>query len=94
MPSEESHHDIERLTRQVEALVAERNRLFGELGVADADGLIAMIRSLESQLVALYRDREAERHAEADTIVRLLDRVRTLAGELGDEHPHHRDNSA
>ena len=42
---------------QLLALYEERKRLARELGTADADRLIAMVRSLEAQLVALYSDK-------------------------------------
>lgn len=39
---------------QLVALYEEKRRLFEELGIADADEIISMIRSLEAQLVDLY----------------------------------------
>lgn len=44
---------------QLRSLYAEREKLFTALGTADADTLIALVRSLEAQLVELYADRAA-----------------------------------
>ena len=47
------------LEEQLRTLNAERATLERELGVADAAQIIAMVRSLEAQLVSLYEEREA-----------------------------------
>lgn len=46
---------LESWEQQLEELYAERELLGTELGVADADGVIAMVRNLEAQLADLYR---------------------------------------
>jgi photoactive yellow protein len=45
---------------QLISLYAEREKLHRELGIADADDLIAMIRNLEAQLRDLYQNKEIE----------------------------------
>ena len=40
------------------SLYADRAKLHRELGTADPDDLIAMVRRLEAQLVSLYEERE------------------------------------
>ncbi len=47
-------HMIESLEAQLSALNAERQRLQTEIGCSDAKGIITMVRSMESQLCALY----------------------------------------
>ena len=42
------------LVAQIESLYDERRRLYQALGTSDVDEIIAMVRSLEQQLVALY----------------------------------------
>lgn len=42
---------------QLHDLYHERARLFAALGTADADEIVAMVRSLEAQLVDLYGER-------------------------------------
>ncbi|HJL18292.1 MAG TPA: hypothetical protein RMH99_21695 [Sandaracinaceae bacterium LLY-WYZ-13_1] len=46
------------LEAQLLTLYADRERLHRELGTADPDEILAMIRSLEAQLDALYREKE------------------------------------
>lgn len=46
--------------QQLASLYEERARLLEAIGTADADEIIAMIRSLESQLQALYEERMQE----------------------------------
>lgn len=43
---------------QLLSLYGDRELLHRELGTADADEIVAMVRSLEAQLVELYRDKE------------------------------------
>jgi hypothetical protein len=43
---------------QLEALYAEREQLEQELGFSDSDTIVEMIRRLEAQLAALYREKE------------------------------------
>jgi hypothetical protein len=45
---------------QLRSLYAERERLHQALGTADADKIIAMVRSLEEQLLDLYREKAAQ----------------------------------
>lgn len=45
---------------QLNALYSEREKLHQALGTADADKIIELVRSLEEQLVDLYRERAAE----------------------------------
>ena len=49
---------MESMEAQLGALYAERELLQRELGVSDADDIIAMVRSLEEQLADLYREKE------------------------------------
>lgn len=58
-PSDPIEIDLEA---QLVSLYAERERLFQELGTADADHLIALVRGLESQLADVYAEREAAFH--------------------------------
>ena len=51
--------DNASLVAQLEDLYAERQRLHQSLGTANSAEIIAMIRSLEAQLVSLYGDRAA-----------------------------------
>lgn len=78
---------IDNLRRQLDALVAERNRLFQEIGLSDADGLIAMIRSLESQLNELYKSYGGIDDANSHEAITMLDRLRSLAHDLGPGNP-------
>jgi hypothetical protein len=48
--------DLERLTE----LEAERELLLRELGVCDAESIIALVRSLDAQLCDLYRGCDAD----------------------------------
>lgn len=48
--------DLERLAE----LEAERELLRRELGVCDAESIIAMVKSLDAQLCDLYRGCDAE----------------------------------
>ncbi len=43
---------------QLAALYKEKEVLERELGVSNADLLVAMVRSMEEQLVALYQEKE------------------------------------
>ena len=43
---------------QLVSLYEEKRRLFKALGTADPDAIIAMVRSLEAQLLDLYADRD------------------------------------
>ncbi|MEM6730551.1 MAG: hypothetical protein AAF658_03295 [Myxococcota bacterium] len=43
---------------QLISLYEEKRRLFKALGTADPDAIIAMVRSLEAQLLDLYADRD------------------------------------
>ncbi len=43
---------------QLVELYEEKRRLFKALGTADSDAIIAMVRSLEAQLLDLYADRD------------------------------------
>ena len=45
---------------QLRSLYAERERLHQALGTADAEQIIAMVRSLEEQLLDLYREKAAQ----------------------------------
>ncbi len=45
---------------QLVSLYEEKELLERELGVSDAEVLVAMIRSMEEQLVSLYAEKEAE----------------------------------
>jgi len=47
------------LLAQLTALYAEKELLQRELGVSSAELIIAMIRSMEEQLVSLYAEKEA-----------------------------------
>ncbi|MEL6341168.1 MAG: hypothetical protein AAFP04_12810 [Myxococcota bacterium] len=49
------HGDMEA---QLVSLYEEKRRLFRALGTADPDAIIAMVRSLEAQLLDLYADRD------------------------------------
>ncbi len=49
--------DNTSLVAQVEDLYAERQRLHDALGTANSAEIIAMIRSLEAQLLSLYEQR-------------------------------------
>ncbi|GAB5540261.1 MAG: hypothetical protein RLO52_12750 [Sandaracinaceae bacterium] len=46
------------LEAQLVSLYQDRAKLFRELGTADPDDIIAMVRRLEAQLVSLYEERE------------------------------------
>ncbi|MEC7522064.1 MAG: hypothetical protein VYE22_19420 [Myxococcota bacterium] len=46
------------LESQLVSLYADRAKLYRELGTADPDDIIAMVRRLEAQLVSLYEERE------------------------------------
>ena len=46
------------LLDQLNTLYEDRERLHRELGVADPDGIIRMVRSLTDQLDALYREKD------------------------------------
>ncbi|MEO1483981.1 MAG: hypothetical protein AAFU77_17860 [Myxococcota bacterium] len=46
------------LESQLIELYEEKRRLFKALGTADADAIIAMVRSLEAQLLDLYSSSE------------------------------------
>ena len=50
--------DAESLVAQLHSLYSERERLFTELGVSDADSILKMINSLTAQLEELYKERE------------------------------------
>lgn len=50
------------LEEQLTALYRERELLEEELGRADAGGIIAMVKSLEAQLQALYSERLRAAH--------------------------------
>ena len=50
--------DAKSLVAQLHSLYSEREKLFTELGVADADSILRMISSLTAQLEALYRERD------------------------------------
>lgn len=50
---------------QLRSLYADRERLHRALGTADPDAIIAMVRSLEAQLLDLYTDRD-ERQKKRD----------------------------
>lgn len=43
---------------QLVELYEEKRRLFKALGTADPEAIIAMVRSLEAQLLDLYADRD------------------------------------
>lgn len=45
---------------QLVSLYEEKELLERELGVSDAEVLVAMVRSMEEQLVSLYAEKEAE----------------------------------
>jgi len=51
-------HTEADMERQLDALYAEKELLFQELGTADAERIVAMVRSLERQLNELYAERE------------------------------------
>ena len=74
---------IDNMRRQLDALVAERNRLFEEIGVSDAESLIAMVRSLEAQLSDLYSSYGGISDENTNEALELLDRARKLAEDLG-----------
>ena len=50
--------EMASLQAQLNDLYEEREYLEGELGLADARGLVAMVRSLEAQLADLYQEKE------------------------------------
>ncbi|MBT8492763.1 MAG: hypothetical protein KJO07_06855 [Deltaproteobacteria bacterium] len=45
---------------QLRSLYEERERLHQALGTADADKIIELVRSLEEQLLDLYREKAAQ----------------------------------
>jgi hypothetical protein len=61
MPPRPKPPEIDMAT-QLESLYAERERLFRELGTADADEVISLVRGLELQLADVYAEREAAFH--------------------------------
>lgn len=46
---------------QLIQLYEEKHRLFRALGTADPDAIIAMVRSLEAQLIDIYSERDDTR---------------------------------
>jgi len=50
--------EVKSLVAQLHSLYSERERLFTELGISDADSILRMIGSLTAQLEALYRERD------------------------------------
>ncbi len=59
MPHENPPADRGDMEAQLTCLYAERERLARVLGTADAERIIAMVRSLEEQLVDLYSAKTA-----------------------------------
>jgi hypothetical protein len=86
------------LEAQLDSLYEDRARLHRELGTADPDEIVAMIRNLEDQLLELYRERaeafaeerrsvavEAEsRRREADDLRPRARAERSVSGERPD----------
>ena len=54
------------LVAQLHALYAERERLHATIGTADADDIIALIASLEAQLIDLYGEKLEAAKASGD----------------------------
>lgn len=50
---------LESMGTQLDAVYEEKDRLDAELGVSDAEGLIALVRSLRAQLAAEREERGA-----------------------------------
>ena len=48
------------MVAQLNSLYSERERLYVELGVSDAESIIKMVQSLTAQLEALYKQKEGE----------------------------------
>lgn len=78
--------NIVSLEDQLNSLYAEREVLEKELGLSDAQEIIAMFRSLDAQLVTMYATRETfERElgmSDASEIVACVRRVGKLAKEI------------
>ena len=55
---------IEELTQQLDSLYKEKEELQDALGVSDARDVILMVRNLEAQLCALYKERQDSLQAE------------------------------
>ncbi len=49
---------ILHLREQLKVLYEDRNELHRSIGVSHSSGIVAMVRSLEAQLCALYEERD------------------------------------
>lgn len=67
---------------QLDVLYAEREWLSGELGVADAEDVVKMVRNLEMQLCDLYRIHGSVAPLSNNATLQLLTYVQELSQHL------------